>query len=364
MLMATETNPTNLQNAERLRTLFRCKKIVWDEIDGTDPGNEERRSELVGVSGLRAEYPQVFLLDRDSCQYSFVGDYSKVSTLHENAAMIQENPTVLDMKPDLADRVFDKVFAEVPKVGRAWAWALEMAQARACERQLQESTTLESQAADKNVLQSQAARIGAKPSKDPDRYSNTIRPYRRVLQEFSCEGTQAQSRQQLQEHATEPQPRPRSLPRAYNRKKAMLLAEQATQPSAKCQPPSQQHQAEKAQLQLPELTTAELALQASSLLIDVSPRAFSPQQQLEPEAEFSPQRQLEPEAEPSMEHQPSSQQKEDEENKQLQQQPSLERPQRRRMRDRLKRFFGLFVNNARYSERMHKLNYQFTVRIN
>jgi len=113
MLIANETNPTNLQNADKLRTLFKSKKIVWEEIDGTDPNNKEKRSELFGISGLRAEYPQVFFQDSASSQYRFIGNYGKVSTLNENAQMVLSHPEILEHSPDVADQVFDKVFAEV-----------------------------------------------------------------------------------------------------------------------------------------------------------------------------------------------------------------------------------------------------------
>jgi len=113
MLIANETNPTNLQNADKLRTLFQSKKIVWEEIDGTDPKNKEKRSELFGVSGLRAEYPQVFFQDPSSSQYLFIGNYGKVSSLNENAEMLRSHSEILEHNPDLADQVFDKVFAEV-----------------------------------------------------------------------------------------------------------------------------------------------------------------------------------------------------------------------------------------------------------
>lgn len=113
MLVANETNPTNLRNAERLRTLFFAKRIVWEEIDGTDPSNKEKRGALFGISILPFQYPQVFFMDSESGEYRFIGNYNRVSTLNENAEMLRENPEILANHPDLADEVFDKVFAEV-----------------------------------------------------------------------------------------------------------------------------------------------------------------------------------------------------------------------------------------------------------
>lgn len=113
MLIANETNPTNLRNAERLRTLFFVKRIVWEEIDGTDPINKEKRGELFGISILPFQFPQVFFMDSESGEYRFIGNYNRVSTLNENAEMLRENPEILANHPDLADEVFDEVFAEV-----------------------------------------------------------------------------------------------------------------------------------------------------------------------------------------------------------------------------------------------------------
>lgn len=157
MLIANETNATNLQNAERLRTLFQSKKMVWEEIDGTDPNNKEKRSELFRISGLRAEYPQVFFLDCDSCEYRFVGNYGKISTLNEMNGILKENPEMLESNPHLADQVFDKVFEKVLVVDRDLLESPCTGTLTRLQLQQQESSIAEPQVAGEELLESSCA---------------------------------------------------------------------------------------------------------------------------------------------------------------------------------------------------------------
>lgn len=197
MLIANETNPMNLQNADKLRTLFKSKKIVWEEIDGTDPGNKEKRSELFAVSGLRAEYPQVFFLDHKSCVYPslyrFIGNYGKISALNENAGMLKEYPEILEINPDLADQVFDKVFADVMVANKN---VLESSCARKSrwqaqsQQRLQEHTVTEGQTVHKDALECSLDRTPQAQSQQQ-------------LQEY----TAAESQQELHSHnIVEPSP--------------------------------------------------------------------------------------------------------------------------------------------------------------
>ena len=79
-----------------LRNIFRGKKIPVAEVDGLKPENKETRSELFACSGLRGQYPQVFI--RSGGALSFVGDFEKLQSLNDcedlPADVLAANPSI------------------------------------------------------------------------------------------------------------------------------------------------------------------------------------------------------------------------------------------------------------------------------
>ena len=62
--------------------MFYIRGLIYEPIDAVDPANKELRTDLFSVSGLRAQYPQVFIRGRDgSCR--FIGQYEEIQRLNE-----------------------------------------------------------------------------------------------------------------------------------------------------------------------------------------------------------------------------------------------------------------------------------------
>lgn len=60
-------------------------------LDGCDQTLRDRRNELWGVSGVRAQYPQLFTVDNDdTSKIQFVGDYENIMYLHDHGSLEQE----------------------------------------------------------------------------------------------------------------------------------------------------------------------------------------------------------------------------------------------------------------------------------
>ena len=73
-------------NQNRVEVILKGLHLPPDEIvtvDGCDPAVKDRRNELFGISGIRAKYPQLFLLAADGASTSFVGNFDDISYLHD-----------------------------------------------------------------------------------------------------------------------------------------------------------------------------------------------------------------------------------------------------------------------------------------
>ena len=69
-------------NQDALEQLFYIRGLIYEPVDAVDPANKELRTDLFSVSGLRAQYPQVFIRCRDgSCR--FIGQYEEIQRLNE-----------------------------------------------------------------------------------------------------------------------------------------------------------------------------------------------------------------------------------------------------------------------------------------
>ena len=70
---------------DRALTILRGMKIGPDQIDtvdGSDPEKKERRDELFGISGVRGNYPQFFLVDSHE-KISYFADWEDFESMHE-----------------------------------------------------------------------------------------------------------------------------------------------------------------------------------------------------------------------------------------------------------------------------------------
>ena len=71
-------------NSTRLVDLLNAKKIDYMMVDGTNPEQKTYRDLLFSVSGIRGNYPQLFLCeDGDFDHPKFVGGWSKIEELNE-----------------------------------------------------------------------------------------------------------------------------------------------------------------------------------------------------------------------------------------------------------------------------------------
>lgn len=65
-------------NIESLKQLLNAHKIVFTEIDCSLEENKDARNFYFEASGIRANYPQVFLHEADSKQPVYIGSYSEI----------------------------------------------------------------------------------------------------------------------------------------------------------------------------------------------------------------------------------------------------------------------------------------------
>lgn len=68
-------------NQQKAFTILDAAKIPYQTVDGSDPNHKDQRNQLFGISGLRAEYPQFFLVNEFSTE--FFGDWDKFATANE-----------------------------------------------------------------------------------------------------------------------------------------------------------------------------------------------------------------------------------------------------------------------------------------
>ena len=66
---------------DRALTVLANKNFKVETLDGADAANRERRNELFGISGVRAQYPQFFLLQEG--RTTFWGDWERFEVAHE-----------------------------------------------------------------------------------------------------------------------------------------------------------------------------------------------------------------------------------------------------------------------------------------
>eukprot|EP00281_Chroomonas_sp_CCMP1168_P034829 CAMPEP_0206244798 /NCGR_PEP_ID=MMETSP0047_2-20121206/18353_1 /ASSEMBLY_ACC=CAM_ASM_000192 /TAXON_ID=195065 /ORGANISM="Chroomonas mesostigmatica_cf, Strain CCMP1168" /LENGTH=116 /DNA_ID=CAMNT_0053670049 /DNA_START=54 /DNA_END=404 /DNA_ORIENTATION=+ len=110
LVTGTPSNEPQKVGQRKLVSQFEAKKIAFEQIDGLDPANKERRSELFEKSGKRGIYPQVFIQDEGG-ELQFVGDWETFEGLIECDGLPKD---VLEANPDIA--TFTKVFERCARV--------------------------------------------------------------------------------------------------------------------------------------------------------------------------------------------------------------------------------------------------------
>jgi hypothetical protein len=90
------------QQQERAITLLRAKGIEFETLDGALAVNKTRRNELFALSGLRAKYPQFFLVhDEDNGRdkrLSFFADWETLEAINDASKMPEH---ILDANPSI-----------------------------------------------------------------------------------------------------------------------------------------------------------------------------------------------------------------------------------------------------------------------
>ena len=82
MLLSNQSgNRQQVADQDRAQTLFKVRKIDTQLLDGSDPTNKPRRDELFGISGIRANYPQFFLVGDTST--TFLGNFDVIESMND-----------------------------------------------------------------------------------------------------------------------------------------------------------------------------------------------------------------------------------------------------------------------------------------
>ena len=91
MLISTMSGRQDQKAAqERALTILKGMKIergseLFEVLDGADPNHRTRRNELFAISGLRAKYPQFFLVDGDNTE--FLADFEAFEYMHDSGSL-------------------------------------------------------------------------------------------------------------------------------------------------------------------------------------------------------------------------------------------------------------------------------------
>ncbi|KAI9907423.1 hypothetical protein PsorP6_004405 [Peronosclerospora sorghi] len=66
-----------------LKQLLDGKKIPYTEVDCSLEENRETRNRYFQISGIRANYPQVFLQDPEGKDIEYIGSFKEIQELNE-----------------------------------------------------------------------------------------------------------------------------------------------------------------------------------------------------------------------------------------------------------------------------------------
>jgi hypothetical protein len=83
-------------NQKRATAMLEIYNLEPQYLDGADPVHKERRNELFGISGIRGNYPQFFLVDEKSGT-TFLGDFATIQSMHDSEMLgevLQPSPSL------------------------------------------------------------------------------------------------------------------------------------------------------------------------------------------------------------------------------------------------------------------------------
>ena len=82
-------NPHTRPNQERAMTILNGLKVGDDQLeilDGAAPANKEKRNKLFALSGIRAKYPQFFVVDQNDTT-TFLADWEGLEAMNEMGSL-------------------------------------------------------------------------------------------------------------------------------------------------------------------------------------------------------------------------------------------------------------------------------------
>ncbi|KAG5178385.1 hypothetical protein JKP88DRAFT_201617 [Tribonema minus] len=100
-------NPRHETEQRRCRDLFSGQGLVFEELDGANPENRDKRDFLFTLSNHKS-YPQVFL-ESEGNIFKYVGTWPEIQEMLDSCDI---PPEVLAKHPEI--KTFDKVFGGVP----------------------------------------------------------------------------------------------------------------------------------------------------------------------------------------------------------------------------------------------------------
>ena len=102
LFTSSNIDKTVTGNQQALEQLFNARGLAYEPVDAVDPANREARAALFAVSGLRAQYPQVFLRHADG-RHTFLGQFEAVQRLNERDELTHDwRETFKNVHPQLA----------------------------------------------------------------------------------------------------------------------------------------------------------------------------------------------------------------------------------------------------------------------
>merc|ERR1712179_192977 len=76
-------------------------KIPFEEVDTSMPENHEDREKFFDISGIRGDYPMIFIRTgaEGAYEYEFVGTYTEIDGMNEVNDLIRTSPELLEKNP-------------------------------------------------------------------------------------------------------------------------------------------------------------------------------------------------------------------------------------------------------------------------
>ena len=106
LMSSTPFTSASEDHQRKVKGWLEGTKCVFKELDGCVEENKEMRNNLFAVSGLRGNYPQLFLVGEDSTE--FLGNFETLQGMIESNDLPKE---LLEKNPDIM--TWDKAILDV-----------------------------------------------------------------------------------------------------------------------------------------------------------------------------------------------------------------------------------------------------------